>query len=205
MEFRRRFGLDHLFRRRVGAGAEIPDPRHRPLCRPQRARVAVGHVRGKFALPSAARRQARLFGAHPAHPRLLRALDAVHRLEQVGRPVAASLQRPAILPGRRRAVVAHRAGQGAAPLRPRRRMAARDGLRHGHRRGRPRRLRLSGILPHLDGRRQAAEAGSRRRARRNANLSRHRRRSRRDRSYSLYRRRQTALDGLALGIRRLQQ
>ena len=35
---------------------------------------------------------ARLFGAHAARARLLRALDAVHRLEQVGRAVAQNLE-----------------------------------------------------------------------------------------------------------------
>ena len=79
-------------------------------------------------------------------------------------------------------------------------------LRHGDRRGRPRRLGLPAIFPHLDGRREAAEARSRRgRPRRSAGLSRHRRRGRRDRAHSLYRRRQAALDRLARRIRRLQQ
>ena len=168
--------------------------------------LALGHVRGQFALSSSSRRQARLFGAHAARARLLRALDAVHRLEQVRHAVAARFERPAILPRRRRADVAHRAGQDAEALLARRRLAAFVDLRHGHRRGRSRRLGLPGIFPHLDGRREAAEARSRRgRARRSARLSRHRRRSRRDRAYSLCRRRQAALDRLARRIRRLQQ
>ena len=99
-----------------------------------------------------------------------------------------------------------RAGQDAEALLPRRRLAAFVDLRHGHRRGRSRRLGLPAIFPHLDGRREAAEARSRRgRPRRSAHLSRHRRRSRRDRAYSLCRRRQAALDRLARRIRRLQQ
>ncbi len=85
MGLRRRSRLDDLVRRRMGEGPEIPDPRHRPLRRPRRAGLALGHVPGQFAVPSAAGRQARLFGAHAARARLLRALDAVHRLEQVGR------------------------------------------------------------------------------------------------------------------------
>ena len=97
-------------------------------------------------------------------------------------------------------------GQDAPPLHPRRRLAASVDLRHGHRRGRHRRLRLPRIFPHLDGRREAAEARSRRGGpRRAARLSRHRRRGRRDRAYSLYGRRQAALDRLARRIRRLQQ
>ena len=44
MEFRRRSRLDDGVRRRVGAGAEVPDAGDRPLCRPQRAGFAVGHV-----------------------------------------------------------------------------------------------------------------------------------------------------------------
>ena len=85
MEFRRRFRLDDLVRRRVGAGPEIPDAGDRPLRRPRRAGLALGHLRGELALSPAARRQARLFGAHAARAGLLRALDAVHRLEQVRR------------------------------------------------------------------------------------------------------------------------
>ena len=60
---------------------------------------------------------------------------------------------------------------------PRRRLAACVDLRHGHRRGRHRRLGLSAICADLDGRHQAAEARPRRRrARRISGLSRHRRR-----------------------------
>ena len=161
MEFRRRSGLDHVVRRRVGAGPEVPDPRRRPLCRPRRARLALGNLPGQFAVPAAARRQARLFGPHAARAGFLRALDAVHRLEQVRRPVAQDLQRPAILPRRRGAALAGRAGQGAASLHARRRLAACLDLRHGDRGSRPRRLGLPAIFPDLDGRREAAEARSR--------------------------------------------
>ncbi len=144
--------------------------------------------------------------AYAARARLLRALDAVHRLEQVRHAIAARLERPAILPRRRRADVAHRAGQDAEALLARRRLAAFVDLRHGHRRRRSRRLGLPAIFPDLDGRREAAEARPRRGwARRSARLSRHRRRSRRDRAYSLCRRRQAAVDRLARRIRRLQQ
>ena len=123
-----------------------------------------------------------------------------------GTPSLQGLQRPAILSRRRGADVAHRARQAAETLRPRRRLAASLDLRHGHRRRRHRRLRLSAICADLDGRHQAAEARPRRgRARRLSDLSRHRRRSRRDRAYPLRRRRQEALDRLALRIRRLQQ
>ena len=113
MELRRRSRLDDFVRRRVGARAEIPHPGDRSLCRPPRAGIAVGHLRGEFALPPATRRPAGLFGAHAAGPRLLRAVDAVHRLEQLGRPLAARLQRPPILPRRRRADVEDRARQAA--------------------------------------------------------------------------------------------
>ena len=104
---RRRRGLDDFVRRRMGEGREVPDLRRRPLRRPRRAGLALGHLRGQFALPPAARRQARLFRAHAAGARLLRAVDAVHRLEPLGHALAARLQRPAILPRRRRADVAH--------------------------------------------------------------------------------------------------
>ncbi len=63
MEFRRRFRLDHFVRRRMGAWAEISDPRDRPLRRSRRAGFALGHVRGQFALSTSSRRQARLFRA----------------------------------------------------------------------------------------------------------------------------------------------
>ena len=56
--------------------------------------------------------------------------------------------------------LADRAGQDPAALHSRRRLAARVDLRHGDRRGRYRRLGLSGIFPHLDGGREAAEARS---------------------------------------------
>ena len=119
----------------------------------RRSRSAITSTATRPARPGApartirsivrSRRQARLFRAHAARARLLRALDAVHRLEQVGHAVAARLQRPAILPRRRGADVAHRAGQDAAALLARRRLAAFVDLRHGHRRRRSRRLGLS--------------------------------------------------------------
>ena len=178
MGVRRRPRLDDVVRRRMGEGPEISDPRDRPLRRPQRAGLALGHLRGEFALSSAARRQAGLFRPHAARARLLRALDAVHRLEPLGHAFAARLQRSAILSRRRGADVADRARQDAETLFSRRRLAARLDLRHGHRRGRHRRLRLSRIRADFDGRHQAAEARSRRgRTRRVSGLPRHRRRA----------------------------
>ncbi len=78
-----------------------------------RARLALWNLRGELALSPAARRQAGLFRAHAADAGLLRAVDAVHRLEPLGHAEPARLQRPTILSRRRGAAVAHRAGQAA--------------------------------------------------------------------------------------------
>src|ERR1700679_1898333 len=101
----------------MGKGPEIPDPRDRPLCRSQRARLALGHLRGEFALPPATRRHAGLFRPDAARARLLRALDAVHRLEPLGHALAAGFERSAILSRRRGADVADRTRQDAKTLR----------------------------------------------------------------------------------------
>ncbi len=158
LELRRRSRLDDFLRRRVGGGTEVPDAGDRSLRRPRRTGLALGHLRGELALSSAAGRQARLFRPDSARPGLLRAFDAVHRLEQVGDAIAQDLERPPVLSRRRGAAVARRAGQDAASLYPRGGMAARVDLRHGDRRRRHRRLRLPGIFPDFDGRREAAEA-----------------------------------------------
>ncbi len=135
---------------------------------------------------------------------LLLAVDAVHRLEPVGRAVAPRHQRPAILPRRRGADVARRSRQAAAPLHGRGGLAAPVDLRHGHRPGRSLRRRLSGLRADLDGRHQAAAArrGIRHRP---AGLQGHRLSARRHRGAALYRRRRAPVDRLAQPVRRLQQ
>ena len=59
MGLRRRRRLDDVVRRRMGEGAEVPDPRDRPLRRPRRAGLAVGHLRGQFAVSARSRATSR--------------------------------------------------------------------------------------------------------------------------------------------------
>ena len=122
--------------------------------------VALGLLHRQLAAPARIvdGRAAQVRRAVAAEAQLLRAVDAVHRLEQVGHAEPARLQRPRILRGRAGAAVARRARQGAGALHRRRRLEAPAHLGHGHRQLRPQRRRLPRIFPDQHGRQQAADA-----------------------------------------------
>ena len=142
-------------------GAQLADAGDRQLHRPQRRDFALGLLHRQLAAPASRRWHsgAEIRRAAAAEAELLRALDAVHRLEPVRHAVPARLQRPRILRGRPGAALARRAGQAACALHRRRRLEALAHLGHGHRQRRPRRRRLPGIFPDQHGRQQAADAG----------------------------------------------
>ncbi len=94
----------------------------------------------------------------PLTPELLRPLHALHRLEPLRHAGPARLQRPRVLQGRAGAALAPRPRPAAGALHRSRRLEEPAHLGHGHRRRRPRRRRLPGILPHQHGRQQAAGA-----------------------------------------------
>ena len=204
LRLRRRQGLDDGLLGDLGEGPDLPDARHRQLRRPHGAGRALGHMRRQLPRPSGLARQAGLQRPRCAVAELLLAVHAVHRLEPVGRAVAAGDQRPPVLPRRRGADVARRCRQAAAPLHCVGGLAARVDLRHGHRPGQPLRQRLSGLCADLDGRHQAAAAlrGSRHRS---PGLQGHRLSHGRHRGAALYGRRRAALDRLAQPVRRFQQ
>ena len=95
--------------------------------------------------------------AFAAQAQLLRAVDAVHRLEPLGHAEPAHLQRPRILSRRPGAALAHRSRQAAGPLHRQGRMEAPEDLGHGHRQLRRHRRRLSRLFPDQHGRQQAAD------------------------------------------------
>ena len=98
-------------RRDLGARQRLADAGDRQLHRPDAGDRALGFVHRQLAAPARGR-QAGLCRALAAEAELLRAVDAVHRLEPVRHAVAARLQRPRILCRRRRADVEDRAGPG---------------------------------------------------------------------------------------------
>ena len=96
-------------------GADLAHHRHRQLHRPQGRGLSLGLLHRQLAAPTGRERD-RLCAAAAADAQLLRAVDAVHRLEPLGHAVAARVQRPRILQGRAGADVAHRARPAAPSL-----------------------------------------------------------------------------------------
>ena len=134
--------------------------------------------------------------------RVLHAVDAVQRLGPLGAPRPARHQRPPLLPRRRGAALAHRAGRATDGVHRGRRLASAADLGHGHRQpGRHRRRPARGV-PHEPGRQQAADP-RRRRARTDY----------RDIALELgvtaqrpvHGRRRPAVDGVASRVRRREQ
>ena len=77
--------------------------------------------------------EAPLCGTAAAETQLLRPLDAVHRLGQVGHAIAARVERPRVLQGRAGTDVASAGRQSAVPADRGRRLEAAPDLGHGHR------------------------------------------------------------------------
>ena len=156
-------GARHRRRRRAGRPPSAPPGRDRTSCRPSpsagtsRRRGIDATTAGCCGRPASGTRYAAPVALAPG---LLHAVDAVQRLGPLRAPRPARLERPPLLPRRRGAALAHRAGRAADRVHRGRRLASPADLGHGHRQpGRHGRRPPRGV-PHQPGRQQAADADS---------------------------------------------
>ena len=183
----------------------MADACHRQLHRPQGRSLPLGLLHRQLAAPASVRAgRHHVCPTDPADALFLRAVDDLHRLEQLGPASPSCVKRPRILQGRARAAVAS-GPRPAAPAvyRQGRRLETPAHLGHGDCCSGREPGRLSGLLPDQHGRPEAAVPE--RPCDRQARFRRPCLQDRRDGAPALYRGRSQALDRLAPSVCRCEQ